>query len=128
MSQVRIDVQKCIQGSQEYGSTDDHMVSRVFFSVHVDGVPKCQDFCDIKQIVGSSYSSGNMEVSRPHQYRGPYDHRIFSDEMAGYYSKLVDSSGPIISLGSAQKVRMMHNTFAVLYEFTFEAEEAGASW
>ena len=128
MTLVRVKVQKCIQDSQEYGSTDEHMVSRVFFAIGVDGGLYDEDYCDIKQIVGSAYGSGNMEVSRPHKYRGPYDHEIFSDKIAGYFSKLVNSSGSIISLGGATNVRMRNNIFVNPYEFTLDAEETGASW
>jgi len=100
----------------------------MFFSIGADGGPKEEDYCDIKQIVGSAYSSDNMEVSRPHKYCGPYDHGIFSDEIAGYFSKLVNSSGAIISLGGAKSVRMMNNAFVSSHEFTIDAEETGASW
>lgn len=125
---VRINVKKCIQDSQEYGSTDEHMISRVFFDVEVDGVQKGDDFCDIKQIVGSSYSSGNMEVSPPSKYRGPYDHQVFSGEIAGYYCKLVNPSGSILSLGDAQNVRMKNHVFHAPHRFEFDAEPPGASW
>ncbi|MBU6435665.1 MAG: hypothetical protein KJS98_20345, partial [Nitrospirae bacterium] len=89
---------------------------------------KGEYYSDIKQIVGSTYSSGNMEVSRPCGYNGPYDHRIFSDEIAGYFSKLVNSSGSTISLGGVNNVRMMNNTFVMPYHFQFEAEGPAASW
>jgi hypothetical protein len=127
MPLLSINFKKCVQDSQEYGSTDEHMVSRVFFSIDVDGVPKGDYFSDIKQIVGSAYSSGNMEVSRPHDYRGPYDHEQFSNEVAGYFCKFVNSSGAMISLGNATNVRMMNNTFTFPYQFQFEAE-GPAGW
>lgn len=110
---VTVKVQKCVQDSQEYGSTDEHMVSRVFFTIGTDGGPQVDDYCDIKQIVGSSYSPADTEVHLPHSYRGPYDHKIFSDKIKGYYAKLVNSSGSIISLGGSQNVRMMNNTFVM---------------
>lgn len=128
MPLVRINVQKCVQDSQEYGSTDEYMVSRVFYTINVDGAPRGEYYSDIKQIVGSAYSSGNMEVSRPHEYRGPYDHSVFSDEVARYFCRLVSSSGAMFSLGGAANVRMENNTFIVPYHFQFEAEGAAASW
>ena len=33
MAKVKITFHKCIQDSQEYGSNDEHMVSRIFFSI-----------------------------------------------------------------------------------------------
>ena len=128
MPLVRTKVEKCIQDSQEYGSTDEHMVSRVFFTIGADDGPEEEDYCDIKQIVGSAYSSDNMEVSRPHKYHGPLNYEIFSDEIAGYFSKLVNSSSAIISLGEAKNVRMRNNTFVKPYEFKFNAEPTEAGW
>jgi len=49
---LRVNVTKWVQDSQEYGSTDEHMVSRVFYSIDVDGVPKGDYYSDIKQVVG----------------------------------------------------------------------------
>ena len=128
MPLVRINVQRCIQDSQELGSTDKHMVSRVFFSIEVDGVSEGDDYCEIKQTVGSTYSPETLEVSRPYKYRGPYDHRAFSDEIARYFSTLVNSSGAVISVGNPQPIRMMHNIFVSSYHFQFDAEGSGASW
>lgn len=128
MPLVRVAVKKCIQDSQEYGSNDEEMISRVFFSIYVDGVLKGEYHADIKQIVGSTYSSDNIEVTRPQNYAGPFNHELFSDKIAGYFSKLVNSSGSMISLGGAKNIRMINNTFIMPYEFQFEAEQTGASW
>ena len=115
---LRVNVTKCVQDSREYGSTDEHMVSRVFYSIDVDGVPKGDYYSDIKQVVGSAYSPANIEVSCPHGYRGPYDHDIFSNEVARYFCKLVTMFSP----GGPMNVRMRNNTFAIPYHFQFEAE------
>jgi hypothetical protein len=128
MPVVTVNVTRCVQDSQEYGSTDEYMVSRVFYSIDVDGVSKGNDYSDLKQVVGSAYSSDNIEVSPPKGYRGPYDHKSFSNEMAGYFCKCVNSSGAVLSLGSAAQFRMKNNTFAIPYRFQFEAEEQAASW
>ena len=37
---VRIKLNKCIQNSQEVGSDDSHMMSRVFFEIVVNGNKK----------------------------------------------------------------------------------------
>lgn len=125
---VTVNVTRCVQDSQEYGSTDEFMVSRVFYSIDVDGVPKGNDYSDLKQVVGSAYSSDNIEVSPPHGYRGPYDHNTFSNEVAGYFCQCVNSSGAMISLGSAALFRMKNNAFEIPYRFQFEAEGPAASW
>jgi hypothetical protein len=128
MPLVRINISHCIQDSQEYGSTDEHMVSRVFHRITVDGVPKGDSHCDIKQIVGATYSSEDMEVGLPYNHQGPFNHQVYTDEIKGYFSRLVNSSGATISLGKAQKVRMRNNRFDIPYQFEFQAGRPTASW
>lgn len=122
---VSINVDRCIQDSQEFGSTDKHMVSRVFYSIDVDGVPKGFFYSNLKQVVGSAYRSDNVEVSPPHGYNGPYNHNTFSNEVAGYFCRSV---GSILLLGPGTLVRMRNNTIVVPYRFQFEAEGPAASW
>ena len=76
MPKVTVNFTRCVQDSQEYGSTDDHMVSRVFFTIETEGrsVP-C--YADLRQTVGSDYLKGDIEVAPPKTqkdekpYRGP---------------------------------------------------------
>jgi len=44
MTRVRVTLKKCIQDSQDYGSNDEHMVSRVFLSI--DPRVKSQNWCN----------------------------------------------------------------------------------
>ena len=104
------------------------MVSRVFYSIDVDGVAKGNDYSDLKQIVGSAYSSDNIEVSPPREYRGPYDHTAFSNELVGYFCKLVNLSGAMLSRGRATNVRMRDNTFSIPSRFQFKAEGPANIW
>ena len=69
---------KCVQDSQDYGSDDEHMVSRVFFDIQIDGEVHRDLHCDIKQVVGSSYETGDIEVGRPAGYRAPFNYTAFS--------------------------------------------------
>ena len=36
MALARVHVQRMIQGSQDHGSDDEHMVSRIFFDVDIE--------------------------------------------------------------------------------------------
>lgn len=62
---------KCIQDSQDYGSDDEHMASRVFFDLEMDGQTHPGLHVDVKQVVGSSYETGDIEVGRPAGFREP---------------------------------------------------------
>ncbi|MHB1362091.1 MAG: hypothetical protein ACYCW5_05800 [Thermoleophilia bacterium] len=48
MSKVTIHLEKLIQDSQEYGSDDEHMVSRVFFSLEAGGALHGDLYADVK--------------------------------------------------------------------------------
>ena len=39
MPQISVTFHKLIQDSQEFGSDDEHMVSRAFFKIEVEGQP-----------------------------------------------------------------------------------------
>jgi hypothetical protein len=126
MPVVTVNVTVCIKDSQEYGSTDEYMVSRVFYSIEVDGVPKGDDYSDLKQVVGSAYSFDNIEVSPPHEYRGAYDHNTFAKEIAGYFCKCVSSNGALISIRPGAQVRMQNNALFLPYRFQFETRWASS--
>lgn len=65
----------CIQDSQEYGSNDEYMVSRVLFDLTVETNAHPRLYVDIKQVVGSNYESGAIEVGRPVGYSGPFNYQ-----------------------------------------------------
>lgn len=77
MAKARVVFDKLIQDSQDYGSTDEHMVSRVFFTLELEGKTHNDLYADIKQTVGSSFEIASLEVSPPRGYAGPFNHEAF---------------------------------------------------
>jgi hypothetical protein len=124
---MTVTLEKCIQDSQDYGSDDEHMVSRVFFRLELDGKVR-QTYADIKQAVGSDYESGPLEVGRPHDYRGPLDYERFRDEVTAYYRSLVGSTGSAIRISGGAKVRMRNNFYGKTRVFVMDAEDTGGGW
>jgi hypothetical protein len=119
---------RCVQDSQEYGSTDQHMVSRVFFWL-ADGGRRYDDlYVDVKQVAGGDYERDPLEVSRPFGYNGPFNHIAFRAEVESYYRNLVGRAGTGIRLGPGATVRMYNNTFIVTRPFTLEATGGDAAW
>src|SRR5882672_7037844 len=102
---------KCIQDSQDYGSDDEHMASRIFFDLEVDGQPRLGLHVDVKQVVGSSYETGDIEVGRPVGYRGPFNYIAFRDAVERYFRSLVGSAGSGIRITGGSNIRMRNNTF-----------------
>jgi hypothetical protein len=108
-----------IQDSQEFGSNDEHMVSRVFFSLDVDGKRAGDFFANLKQVVGSDIESGEIEVSPPHEYDGPFNHRMFSEVARDYFCRLVGSKGSGINIQGGRNIRMFNNRFRREAEYKF---------
>ncbi len=129
MATVTVNISKFVQDKQEYGSDDETMVSRVFFDLLVDGQPKGSFHADVKLVVGGSYETDALEVSRPAGYRGPLNHARFAEEVTTYIRRLVGSGGRGIRLGpGARNVRMRNNTFVAPASFTFEASSDSVGW
>jgi hypothetical protein len=95
-----------IQDSQNYGSDEENMVSRVFFDLQVDDKKYPGAYANIKQTVGAA-ASDPMEVSPPAGYTGLFDHQRFQTEVEKYFRSLVRTSGVSIRTGpGARNVRM----------------------
>jgi hypothetical protein len=102
---------RCVQDSQDYGSDDEHMISRVFFDLDVDGRAYTALYVDIKQAVGSDYETGDIEVGMPTGYSGPFNYFAFRDAVERYYRGLVGSAGSGIRIQGGRDIRMRNSTF-----------------
>ena len=71
MSEMTITFQRLVQDSQDYGSDDEHMISRAYFSVEFEGNIQADCSVDIKQVVGSNIETTPLEVSNLQGYNGP---------------------------------------------------------
>jgi hypothetical protein len=129
VSQAKIVLHKLIQDSQDYGSTDDHMVSRVFFDLIIDDITYPDLYADLKQAVGGSFESSPIEVSKPMGYRGPFNYDAFRDIAEYYYRSLIGSNGHGIHIAGGHDIRMTDNTFfeKLVREFEVDALPSG-SW
>ncbi len=111
MANARIFFHRCIQDSQDYGSNDEHMVSRVFFSLNYDGVVYENLYVDVKQTVGSDFETAPLEVGVPQGYKGPFNHEAFRAAVEKYYRGLVGSKGSGIRIAGSSNTRMRNNQF-----------------
>jgi hypothetical protein len=95
------------------------MVSRVFFSLYVDGT-KAGDFsADLKQVVGGKYDSGDIEVSKPLGYDGAFNHQNFSEAAKKYFLSLVGPHGSGIRITGGGNIRMRNNRFGQETRYDF---------
>ena len=80
-----IHFKSCIQDSQDYGSNDEHMVSRVFLDLGTENGLYSNLTVDIKQTVGEKFDTGPLEVAKPRGYDGHLNYAPFREAVEEYY-------------------------------------------
>jgi len=108
---IRITFHRLIQDSQELGSDDEFMVSRVFFSLETDGGVHTGLYANLKQTVGSDYTEETIEVGPPVGYEGPFNHEAFAEAARRYFLDWVGPDGKGIRVGAGAGFRAQNNTF-----------------
>jgi hypothetical protein len=91
MLKATVHFKELIQDSQNYGSDDEVMVSRVFFDLQVGDKRYPGAYANIKQKVGA-VASDPIEVSPPAGYAGPFDHQKFQSEVEKYFRSIIGNS------------------------------------
>jgi len=126
---AKVTFDRCVQDSQEYGSDDEHMVSRVFLTLEVGGRQFEGLEVDIKQAAGSSFETGTIEVGPLRGYNGPFNYTAFRDEVETYYRELVGAKGKGIQMGpGTSNARMRNNTFITSKTVEFDVPDSQAGW
>jgi hypothetical protein len=120
---------RVIQDSQDYGSDDKHMVSRVFFDLEVGGDVRRGLYADVKQTVGTSYETAPLEVSFPRHYKGPLDYGVFRSHVETYYREGFGSRGQGFRLGPGEKnIRMRNNSYVSTKVVDIEVDDHREPW
>ena len=115
MPTATIRFKELIQDSQNYGSDDEHMVSRVFFDLQVDDKRYPGAHANVRQKVGAG-ASDPIEVSPPAGYAGPFDLRKFQIEVENYFRTVMGKDNPGRS-GKGLRVRDCRHRKAVTVSF-----------
>lgn len=118
---------KLLQDSQDLGSDDEHMVSRAYCTVEVEG-QQYETYMHIKQPVGGTYESDELEVSLPKEYAGPVNYSAMRAAAEEYYRALVGVSGSAIRVEGAANVRMRDNTVIQTHAVQVDFPNEGTSW
>ena len=122
LQRARVTFHRCVQDSEKYGSNDELMVSRVFFTLETGGRGYRNFYADLKQAVGTSYETGPVEVSDPVGYAGPFNYSAFRDAAEKYYRTLVGSQAKGIHLEGGSNIRMRNKTFSMELQVEFDIE------
>jgi len=125
MAKGRAIFRELLQDSQDLGSDDEHMVSRVFFDFEFEGAAHRGLHADIKQPVGSSYATAPLEVSKPANYKGPFNYAAFRNAVEAYYRGFVGAQGGGIRVGGGSNIRMRNNRFTKESTIEFNVDSSG---
>ena len=125
MATIKITYTQLVQDSQEYGSDDEHMISRATFDLEFEGEVYSNCTVDIKQTVGSDYDSGPLEVFNLQGYDGPNDVSKMQFNTEVLYRSLIGSQGSGINFDSnSSNIRMQNNTFNINRTFEYMIENS----
>ena len=128
MPNAIVTLTEIVQDSQDYGSDDEHMVSRVYFDLAVEGRRYTGLHVDVKQTVGSSFEMAPLEVSAPVGYRGPMNHDALRAAVEGYYRNHIGREGRFIHLTGSSNIRMQGNHVRSRVQVEFEVPQSDAAW
>ncbi len=128
MPEAIIRFSRCIQDSQDYGSDDEHMVSRVFFSLQTDAESFPDLMCDVKQTVGEAFETALLEVGRPKGYHGSLDYAPFRQAVEDYYRSCFGSRGRAIRIEGGSNIRIRNNLVAMETEVRISYTEDSYAW
>ena len=119
MAKAKVTFHKCIQDSLEYGSDDEHVVSRVFFTLAIKDKIYSSLHVDIKHAAGSELESERLEVGNPVGYEGPLNNEVFQNAVKKYYRNLLSSKG-------SSATRKHDNTYAQDISCAIELDKGSA--
>ena len=90
-----------LQNSQDYGNNDEHMISHVIFDLEIEGKRHENLYATIKQPVGSSFESANLEIYRPINYKGHlFNYTPYRSKVESYFRGIIGLNGTGIGFSS----------------------------
>lgn len=124
MATIRIRFTGALQDRQDLASSDEQMLSTVYFDVELDGKVWPGQEVVVKQTAGSDFEldRGTLEVLGIPSYEGPQNYAAFRDAVEDYYRSLIGSTGSGIRItGGSTNIRMRNNMFQSEFVAEFEA-------
>lgn len=118
MATMKVNFESCVHDSEDYGSDDQHIVSRVFFSIRCEGLRYSGLHADIKHPLDGDFETASLEITVPHGYDGPISHEGFRRAVVQYYTMLVGDGEVGIHSGNGT-LRMRNHTYLLPRSFEF---------
>ena len=113
--------ERVLQNSQELGTDNEHLVSRIFYYLVIpDGEIK-GIYSDVKLSPGAEFSSDPLEVTMPKALEGIVGYNVLRREVEKYYRDNVGATGRNIRISpGATGIVMMDNTLVMRKEVEVE--------
>ena len=121
-----INFKGCLQNSQVLGTNNEHMVSKLYFSINGENYE-----CIIRQPHGSnnSFDEDPIEVETPEKLKGKINYGVFRGVAENYYRSLIGSSGGGIRVGpGSRNITMSNNTVMQPWNVEIPDLEEGGGW
>ena len=128
---AKIDFQEILQNFQELRTDDEHMSSRIFFDLEIDGKKFSELYVDVKQTIGSDFEAASLEVGPPQGYDGPFSYSHFREEVETYYRESFGAAGRAFHIDKNSAYVYMENNKVILekhVEFEVHPEIDPAGW
>lgn len=127
-NKARVIFHKCIINIQEYGVEDEYMVSRIFYSIETSDERYDNLTSDVKLTSGDSYETGSLEISRPENYKGPFNYSEFVNVADAYIRNLFGSRGREINISGSSNVHMSNITMIHPMEAYISIDSSSGGW
>ena len=103
-----------------FEQSEDHLISKVFFTLDVEGNHFDDMYVEVRQPFGTRFEDDPVEVSRAFgSYEGNWNHQVFADLVEAYVRQLIGSRGSGIRIEGGSNVRTQDNSFIFQQEAEF---------
>ncbi len=120
---MKVNFSSCVHDSVDYGSDDQHIVWRVFFSIWCEGLRYSGLHADIKHPLHGDLETDPLEIALPHGYDGPISPEGFRRATAVYYRTLLGRGGTG-NQSEKGNTRMRDSTFLLPRSFEFPVADS----
>jgi hypothetical protein len=129
MAKVTGQFNMCIQISQEIGTESEHMLSKILFTLSIDGKSLGSFSVDVKQTVGGNYENDAIEVmGLPKELNGKINYQAFRDAVERYYRNIVGANAHCFHVGKGASISMTNNVINSNMPFEFSVDTSTVAW
>jgi hypothetical protein len=119
-SMAKIIFHKLVLNSEALGSDEEHLVSRVYFSLQLDDHTVRDLYADFTQPAKGESLADSFQIGPPMGYSGPFNQGAFQELVKTYYNSIIGEHGSALAVRGEGKLRIRNSTFS--QEARYEVE------